>query len=119
MAEMYSSVLIVVILAKEGVKPAANNITVPTIIVDTLADSSTPVFKKIFSLYSSTTLMPLSCCQATMAQDMITALMLPLLANSSRKPDFCFFASSTDFCNADDGLVFIIIISIYYHFFLY
>lgn len=105
-AEMYRSILIVVILAKVGVTAAATNITVPTIIVDTLADRSTPVFRKIVSLYSSTTLIPLSCCHATMAQDITTALMLPLLANSSPIPDFCFFESSTDFCNANNGLVY-------------
>lgn len=60
-AETYKSFLIVVILAKDGVIPAAINITTPTIMVDMLADIPAPVFIKIFSLYISTTLMPLNC----------------------------------------------------------
>lgn len=48
--EMYKSVFIVVNLAKHGVRADAPNITDPTIIVDTLADSLTPVSMKIISL---------------------------------------------------------------------
>lgn len=96
-AEMYNSFLIVVTLANDGVAADVHNMTAPTTMVDTLADKLTPVFKKIASLYNSTTFIPLSCCQKTMAQEIINALMLPRLANSSQTPDFCFFASSTEF----------------------
>lgn len=98
MEDTYSSVLMDVSLANGGVAPAASSMTDPTMMVDKLAEISAPVLEKMIWLNNNTTLMPLSCCPATIAHEMHTALMLPRLANSSPTPDRCFFDSSTDLC---------------------